>query len=165
MEARNRTLPDWFTKIRTRQISLPRFQRFEAWSYHQVTGLLNTVLQELPAGAVLIFEIGDAEPFISRTMVGAPENGERITEHLLDGQQRLTALWRSLNDHYNNRSYFVKLEKDEETGASYYVVSYSRWHKNDKKYPLWLNDSRQLWKNRFMLYIMANVMMVLPLHG
>lgn len=150
MEARNRPLPDWFTKIRTRQISLPRFQRFEAWSHHQVTGLLNTVLQELPAGAVLTLEIGDSEPFVSRTMVGAPENGEKITEHLLDGQQRLTALWRSLNDYYNDRSYFVKLEKDEETGAPYYAVSYSRWYKNDKKYPLWLNDSTQLWENRLI---------------
>ena len=56
MEARNRTLPDWFTKIRTRQIKLPRFQRFEAWTHHQVTAILNAVLEELPIGAVLILE-------------------------------------------------------------------------------------------------------------
>jgi hypothetical protein len=30
IEARNRLLPDWFTRIRTRQTVLPRFQRFEA---------------------------------------------------------------------------------------------------------------------------------------
>ena len=54
MEARNRSLPDWFTRIRTRQIMLPRFQRFEAWSRKDVAALLDTVLRGLPAGALLV---------------------------------------------------------------------------------------------------------------
>jgi hypothetical protein len=32
MEARQRHLKDWLTKIRTRQILLPRFQRYPTWS-------------------------------------------------------------------------------------------------------------------------------------
>jgi hypothetical protein len=80
MEARNRQLQDWFTRIRTRQLVLPRFQRFEAWTYRHVTGLLDTVLRELPAGALLILEIGDFEPFVSRPMVGAPDGGDRVSE-------------------------------------------------------------------------------------
>jgi hypothetical protein len=150
MEARNRTLPDWLTRIRTRQIKLPRFQRFEAWTHHTVTALLNTVLQELPAGAVLILEVGEDEPFISRTVIGAPETGERVIEHLLDGQQRLTALWRSLTDNYPDRSYFVRLEQDEETGAPYYATSRARWMKDGNKYPLKLNDPAELWKEKFI---------------
>jgi hypothetical protein len=150
MEARNRTLPDWLTRIRTRQIKLPRFQRFEAWTHHTVTALLNTVLQELPAGAVLILEVGEEEPFISRTVIGAPETGERVIEHLLDGQQRLTALWRSLTDNYPDRSYFVRLEQDEETGAPYYATSRARWMKDGNKYPLKLNDPVELWKEKLI---------------
>lgn len=107
MEARNRLLPDWFARIRTRQITLPRFQRFEAWTHDRVTAVLNNILRELPIGSVLILEIGDNEPFISRPMVGAPSTGERVVEQLLDGQQRLTALWRSLTNNYSERSYFV----------------------------------------------------------
>lgn len=150
MEARNRTLPDWLTRIRTRQIKLPRFQRFEAWTHYTVTALLNTVLQELPAGAVLILEVGEEEPFISRTVIGAPETGERVIEHLLDGQQRLTALWRSLTENYHDRSYFVRLEPDEETGAPYYATSRARWMKDGSKYPLKLNDPVELWKEKFV---------------
>lgn len=150
MEARNRLLPDWLTKIRTRQIVLPRFQRFQAWSHGQVTGLLNNVLQELPAGAVLILEIGDKEPFISRPVFGAPDKGDRVTEHLLDGQQRLTALWRSLHDHYEDRSYYVVLEEEEEAGAPYYATSYGRWDKNGERYPLWLDDPKQVWDKRMI---------------
>jgi len=156
LEARNRTLPDWLTRIRTRQIKLPRFQRFEAWTHQTVTGLLNTVLQELPAGAVLVLEIGEEEPFVSRTMLGAPTEGERVTEHLLDGQQRLTALWRALTDNYEDRSFFIRLASDDdsndESTVPAYALSYSRWTRpNDgKKYPVWLNSPARLWKERFI---------------
>lgn len=150
MEARNRTLPEWFARIRSRQISLPRFQRHEAWTYQQVTGLLNTVLQGLPAGAVLVLEIGDEEPFISRPMKGAPSTGDRIVEQLLDGQQRLTALWRSLNNDYRHRSFFVSLNRNEETGAEAEVISKSRWEKDGRRYPVWLNSATQLWANRLV---------------
>jgi len=150
MEARNRLLPDWLTKVRTRQIVLPRFQRFEAWSRGQVTGLLNNVLQELPAGAVLILEVGDNEPFHSRPVMGAHTNGERVTEHLLDGQQRITALWRSLHDHYEDRSYYVVFEENEESAAPYSVTSFARWDNKGDRYPLWLNSPEKVWRKNMI---------------
>ena len=96
MDARNRALPEWFNRIRTGQIRLPRFQRREAWTHSEVADLLDSVFKEQPAGAALILEVGDKEHFTSRAMQGAPDPVERCTEHLLDGQQRLTALWKSL---------------------------------------------------------------------
>ena len=152
IEAHNRSLPDWFTRIRTRQIVLPRFQRFESWSHANVTQMFNTILQRLPLGAVLTLEIGEDEPFESRVIVGAPESGERIVEHLLDGQQRLTALWRGLHNHYEKRTYFLYLKKEEETGAEFYVDSIGRWENPADKSlrPLWADDPKQLWERRMI---------------
>ena len=152
IEARNRLLPDWFTRIRTRQTVLPRFQRFEAWDKSNVTQMFNTLLRNLPIGAVLILEIGNEEPFISRTIKGAPDTGERVTEHLLDGQQRLTALWRGLHNNYDERTYFLYLKSDEETGMPYYVDSVARWKKvSDREVrPFWANKPSELW-NRKMI--------------
>lgn len=152
INAQNRLLPDWFTRIRTRQTVLPRFQRFEAWSHSTVTQLFNTILQGLPVGAVLVLEIGNEEPFISRTIVGAPETGERVTEHLLDGQQRLTGLWRGLHNNYKDRTYFVYFNEDEETGMPYYVDSIGRWKKNGDKEcrPFWANSPTEQWKRRMI---------------
>ncbi len=116
INANNRSLPDWFTRVRTCQTVLPRFQRFEAWGHANVTQLFNTILAELPVGAVLILEIGNEPPFITRPVTGAPKTGERTTEHLLDGQQRLTALWRGLHNNYPARTYFLYLKPDDETG-------------------------------------------------
>lgn len=152
INAQNRSLPDWFTRIRTRQTVLPRFQRFQAWGHSNVTQLFNTVLQGLPVGAVLVLEVGDKEPFISRPLHGAPETGERITEHLLDGQQRLTALWRGMHNNYEDRTYFLYLQPDEETGMPYYVDTVGRWkHKKDDRIrPLWANDPIKLWERRMI---------------
>ena len=142
MEARDRRLPDWFTRVRTGQLRLPRFQRFESWSYDRVASLLETVLRGLPSGATLILEVGDKELFKSRSMAGVPAPTERVTEHLLDGQQRLTALWRSLHDHYEDRTYFVKFEADEDHDGAIVprVTSQSRWYRNGTKYPVWADE-------------------------
>ena len=153
MEARNRGLNDWFTRIRSRQIVLPRFQRFEAWTHSTVAGLLDTVLRGLPAGALLVLEVGEKEPFVSRTMAGAPKEGDRIAEHLLDGQQRLTALWRSLTDNYPDRTYFVQMTSDEEEdelSGPPRTISQARWFRNGKRYPLWVDDPVKVWDRQLI---------------
>ncbi len=152
INAQNRLLPDWFARLRTRQLVLPRFQRFEAWSHSNVSQLLNTILRGLPAGAVFILEVGNEEPFISRAIEGAPKSGERVTEHLLDGQQRLTALWRALHNNYEERTYFIYLELEEETGMPYYVDSIGRWKqpKDEEPRPFWANDPAAQWKRRMI---------------
>ena len=152
INAQNRLLPDWFTRIRTRQTVLPRFQRYEAWSHSNVSQLLNTILQGLPVGAVLTLEIGNAEPFISRTIVGAPETGERITEHLLDGQQRVTALWRALHNNYEDRTYFLYLKSDDETGLPFFVDSISRSKRegDQERRPFWANNPAEQWRRKMI---------------
>lgn len=150
IEARNRLLPDWFTRIRTHQTVLPRFQRFEAWDHARVTQLFNTILQDLPIGAALVLEVGDEEPFISRTLKGAPETGERVTEHLLDGQQRLTGLWRGLHNNYENRTFFLYLRPDEETGRAFYVDSIARWEQNGSLRPIWAGQPTEQWMRKMI---------------
>ena len=114
--------------------------------------LFNTILQGLPVGAVLILEIGNEEPFISRSIAGVPATGERVTEHLLDGQQRLTALWRGLNNNYSDRTYFLYLRPDDETGMPYYVDLIARWQQpNDKeRRPFWANSHTEQWKREMV---------------
>ena len=138
MEARNRRLPDWLGRVRTGQLKLPRFQRFESWAHSEVETLLDSVLRGRPVGAALVLAVGDREPFVSRTIEGATSPTERTTEHLLDGQQRLTALWKVLNDGYENRTYFAVLNPGVENAS--HIRSYSRWTRNGQLYPLWVDQ-------------------------
>ena len=152
MHAHDRFLPEWFNRIRSRQITLPRFQRFIAWGHAEVSGLLTTVLRGLPSGASLILEVGDEEKFKSRTMTDAPETGGKVTEQLLDGQQRLTALWRSLHDKYPDRTYLIGFEDDPHNGGRQqpYVYGQARWEKNGTRYPVWTDSARYCWERRLL---------------
>ena len=116
MEPRSKTIEQWFSMIEQGQVVLPRFQRHEAWHHSQIVGLFENVLRKpvLPVGTLLILEIGDEEPFHSRPIVGAPEPSARVSMHLLDGQQRMTALWRSLTGNYPDLDLFVSLGPPEE---------------------------------------------------
>ncbi len=129
---------------------LPRFQRFEAWDHGRIAQLFNTILRNLPVGSSLVLEIGDKEPFISRPLKGAPDLGERVTEHLLDGQQRLTALWRGLHNNYEDRTYFVCFESDEELGMPYFVESISRSKRDGdtERRPFWANSPAKQWERK-----------------
>lgn len=141
--AQNRQLADWYTKIKNGNIKLPRFQRMEAWDRWRIQSFLETVIHNLPVGVTLILDVGNDEKFKSRYISTAePETKEKITEHLLDGQQRLTSFWRALHNNYDFETYFVYFPEFE----SYYEQPWSdettifcrtRYLKNDQKYPLW----------------------------
>lgn len=150
MQARDWTVEEWLSRISSGQVQLPRFQRFEAWGHREVADLAQTVLDELPSGATLILEVGDKPLFKHRPLHTAPKGPERLTELILDGQQRLTALYRSLNDTYEDRTFFVDLSsRDEETGG-YGVVSQHRYSKNGQTYPLWANDAKQTLEREYL---------------
>lgn len=158
MDARNRSLHDWFGRVRSGQLRLPRFQRFEAWSHNEVAALVETVLRGLPSGATLILEIGDREPFVSRVLETAPVTQERVSEHLLDGQQRLTALWRSLHDNYPDRTYLVRFEEDESHGTEVpKVLAQNRWTRRDTRYPVWCDSAVETWERGYIPLRLLNV--------
>lgn len=155
VQARDRKIEIWYNKIRFGEIKLPRFQRHEAWDKGRISSLLTTVMHDLPLGITLILEV-DKEQFISRYLVTAEhkEPYPKVNEHLLDGQQRLTAIWRALHNNYEWEKYFLyvkeydtvwtsdsPLEEDEEQQQviKTKVFCQSRWigKKKGNKMPMW----------------------------
>ncbi|WP_296721994.1 DUF262 domain-containing protein [Erythrobacter sp.] len=163
MEARNKKIDDWFAMIKQGQLVLPRFQRHEAWRQAQVVGSLENILRDppLPIGALLTLEVGDKELFHSRPIVGAPETGGKVMLHLLDGQQRMTALWRSLTGDYRRDGIdvVVKLIPDEEDGEGALddeaidapkVEILKRWDRKGVLQPVWANDPVTMFEEGYM---------------
>lgn len=147
-EAQNRTVKDWLVSIDRGQLRLPSFQRGVAWEPKRVVSMLNTIIHDLPLGVALVLNVGDKEQFVSRALVSAPETNELPTEHLLDGQQRLTALYRALRDNDKLLTYFVHFPKldedprnDEETIS---IRHFRRWEGSDgTMYPLWVDSPEE----------------------
>lgn len=146
-EALNRPVDEWLHRIRTGQLRLPSFQRGVAWDKGRTASMLNTIVQDLPLGITLILDVGDIEKFHSRPLESAPANTKtKVTEHLLDGQQRLTALWRALKDN-SDATYFVRVAEldddpnnDDEDLA---IEAVSRWMQNDARFPLWADHPEE----------------------
>ncbi|MCG1035519.1 GmrSD restriction endonuclease domain-containing protein [Polaribacter sargassicola] len=146
--AQDRQVSIWFQKIQNGEIKLPRFQRHQAWDRNRIASLLDTVILNLPLGVTLLLNV-DKEHFVSRYIATAPETGNRVTEHLLDGQQRLTSLWRTLHNNYPDVKFFLYISKYdryyEKTEEELQVnVFYKTRYENKKGniMPLWADSPK-----------------------
>lgn len=163
-QARDRKLDTWYKRIKDGEIKLPRFQRFEAWDKNRICSLLNMVMNDLPLGITLLLEV-DKEQFISRYLVTAEFNEPpypRVIEHLLDGQQRLTAIWRTLHNNYEWEKYFLHIREfditwtnddsidsdDDDLQNDSKVICQNRWYskKTGKRMPVWADNPEECLK-------------------
>ena len=143
-KAQDRTLGVWFQDIQQGRIKLPRFQRFEAWDRGRIASFLNTIINNLPVGVTLALEVAGAEKFESRYIATSePKSTGPVTQHLLDGQQRLTAFWRSVHNNYEWETFFVYLPQldrgETKSGTDAEIRCIPRWvNKNQLRMPLWV---------------------------
>jgi hypothetical protein len=76
-------------KIENKEIVLPEFQREFTWKRGQSRDLVDSLLKGYPIGSLLLWKTGDVPAL--KNMPGFTPDGR--VEVLLDGQQRLTALY------------------------------------------------------------------------
>lgn len=98
--------------IHNREVALPDFQRDFVWDPRATEELIESILQNYPAGSLLRIENKSGFFFAPREVAGAPAlNSHDSPSYLvLDGQQRLTSLYQALYGagHYR---YFLNLRK------------------------------------------------------
>jgi len=79
------------------EVVLPNFQRDFDWTVPEVRALLGTVLRGWPLGSLLLIEGDkDREFYAPRPFENVPRLASTIDYIVLDGQQRLTALYNAL---------------------------------------------------------------------
>lgn len=91
-------LSNILTDIETGRIQLPDFQRDWIWDDYRIQSLLASVSQAFPIGAVLTLAVDGKNPLKPRPIEGVnlARNPAAPNTLILDGQQRLTALFQSL---------------------------------------------------------------------
>lgn len=151
-KAQDRTLGVWFQNIQQGMVKLPRFQRYEAWDRGRITSFLNTIINNLPVGVTLALEVAGREKFESRYIASSePDTPGTVTQHLLDGQQRLTAFWRSMHNNYEWETFFVYLPQfdrgENKSGAEIEIRCIPRWvNKHQLRMPRWAEEPAQCFK-------------------
>lgn len=116
-------LSNILTDIGTGRIQLPDFQRDWRWDDYLIQSLLASVSQAFPIGAVLTLAVDGNNSLKPRLIEGVnpAEEAETPNTLILDGQQRLTALFQSLKSKQGvytkakgksiTRYYYLDIEK------------------------------------------------------
>ncbi|MGW6519171.1 GmrSD restriction endonuclease domain-containing protein [Streptomyces sp. NPDC054962] len=99
VERTNRDVRTLITQIADGEIMLPEIQRGYVWKASQVARLIESLHRGYPAGSLLFWKTG--QPAETRgAAIGVTQALPSVMPlYLLDGQQRLTSLFRVLTDH------------------------------------------------------------------
>lgn len=83
--------------VKSGKLQLPEFQRGWTWDDNRLRGILASLSQGYPMGAIMRLQYGNEDiKFQYRPIEGVKLDGEVIPEFLaLDGQQRLTSMYRA----------------------------------------------------------------------
>lgn len=102
--------------LRAGRLALPEFQREFVWSPAKVVELLDSVSRGWPIGSLLLLR--GPQPFGTKTIdAGPPLRGE-VDVFVLDGQQRITALYHAIAD-VSDVCYYVDFDVLAEGGQDY----------------------------------------------
>jgi hypothetical protein len=116
-------LGELLTHVRDGSIQLPDFQKGWIWDDNRIRAIIASVSMSYPIGAIMMMEVGDSLRFLPQTFEGVSLPSKVNPDVLvLDGQQRLTALYLTLirdmpvpttteNKKEIQRLYYLDMEK------------------------------------------------------
>ena len=109
----DKTIVQWLSDAENKTLALPEFQRRMVWDYQKCETLLEAIIRENPIGIFLLLEIdSNVPPFEIRFIEGINDAHEgRTTFLLLDGQQRITSLFRAFNENNEQNVFYVKFKE------------------------------------------------------
>lgn len=101
------------------KIQLPEFQRSWTWDDNRIKGILASLSQGYPMGAIMRLQYGNESiKFKYRTIEGVNAQGVIPDYLVLDGQQRLTSMFRAT---FSSNPVATKTDKGKQIDRYYYL--------------------------------------------
>ena len=111
-------LSELMRDVESGKIQLPNFQRDWTWDDNRIKGILASLSQGYPMGAIMCLEYANENVrFEYRTIEGVSVSGAAPERLILDGQQRLTSMYGAT---YSKKAVKTKTEKGKEVERFYY---------------------------------------------
>ena len=108
-------------EVDTGKTQLPEFQRDWTWDDGRICGIIASLSQGYPMGAIMRLQYGNPEiKFKYRTIKGVGELNVVPDFLVLDGQQRLTSIYQSM---FSQQPVSTKTEKGKNNIERYYYLS------------------------------------------
>ena len=134
--AEHLTIHEWLERVSDAVAQLPEFQRDVVWKPDRVAKFLDAILENRPVGCLLVLKVrpDGVAPFCPRPIEGAMPSSDRPIEYLiLDGQQRITALWRALMESEEKRRYFIPYSDPTAPRSKIQSIVRKEWQDDPKE--------------------------------
>ncbi|MCR5257889.1 MAG: DUF262 domain-containing protein [Desulfovibrio sp.] len=105
-------------RIASGKLQLPEFQRDWTWDDARIRAILASLTQGYPMGAVMCLQCGGEARFKARPFAGAGTPSEEPEYLVLDGQQRLTSIFRAA---WSREPVYTKTDKGQPVRRFYYL--------------------------------------------
>ncbi len=105
----HRTVDDWVKGAWTGQLAVADFQRSFVWPPKKAARYIEAILRGRPVGMYLILDSAPSPQFSPRKFSYMDTPLNKVTELVLDGQQRLSSLLHALYEHPISR-FFIAVE-------------------------------------------------------
>ena len=106
-------------EVSTGKTQLPEFQRDWTWDDNRIRGIIASLSQGYPMGAIMRLQYGNPDiKFKYRTINGVGDRNIVPDYLVLDGQQRLTSIYQAL---YSANPVETKTDKGKEIKRYYYL--------------------------------------------
>ena len=112
-------LSQLLTDVHSGKIQLPEFQRDWTWDDNRIRGIIASLSQGYPMGAIMRLQYGNPDiRFKYRTITGVGPKDVEPEFLVLDGQQRLTSIYQSI---YSTNCVKTTTDKGKEIERFYYL--------------------------------------------
>lgn len=111
---------------------LPEFQRDWTWDDNRIRGIIASLSQGYPMGAIMRLQYGNPDiKFKYRTIKGVGQRDLTPDFLVLDGQQRLTSIYQAT---FSKNPVATKTDKGKEIGRYYYLSMEKCMDENEDRY-------------------------------
>lgn len=118
-DAISRSLSELLADVHDGRLQLPDFQRGWVWDDDRIKSVIASVVKSFPIGAVMLLETGNEEiRFNPKPVEGVLAANDRPELLLLDGQQRITSLYRAIA---TKHAVETRNSKDQPIKRWYYI--------------------------------------------
>ena len=119
-------------EVKSGKIQLPEFQRNWTWDDNRIRGIIASLSQGYPMGAIMRLQYGNLEiKFKFRPIVGVGELSVIPEFLVLDGQQRLTSIYQSI---FADTFVKTKTDKGKDIKRYYYLSMDKCLDDNEDRY-------------------------------
>lgn len=119
-------------EVNSGKTQLPEFQRDWTWDDNRIRGIIASLSQGYPMGAIMRLQYGNPDiKFKYRTIKGVGQRDLAPDFFVLDGQQRLTSIYQAT---YSPNPVATKTDKGKEIERYYYLSMEKCMDENEDRY-------------------------------